>query len=62
MIPSSVPLVIYASVTGSFIAFDNHVPRVTSKVSLFKLKVSMEGDCDNSLINLSNHKSAYPVE
>ena len=35
---------------------------VTSKVSLFKSKKRVEGDCDNLLIELSNRKSAHPAE
>ena len=62
MVPSSIPLVVYANIVGSFIAFDNHVHRVTSKVSLFKFKMSVESDRDNLLIKLSNRKSAQPVE
>ena len=48
MVPSSVPLVVYANIAG--------------KVSLFKFKMSMEGDRNNLFIKLSNCKSAYPVE
>ena len=62
MVPSSAPLEVYANMAGSFIAFDNHVRRVTSKVSLFKFKMSVESDRDNLLIKLSNRKSAQPVE
>ena len=62
MVPSSVPLVVYANIAGSFIAFDNHVHRVTSKVSLFKFKMSGKGDRGNLLIKLSNCKSTHPVE
>ena len=60
MVPSSVPLVVYANIAGSFTAFDSHVRCVTSKVSLFKFKMSMESDGDNLLIKLSNRKSAQP--
>ena len=62
MVPSSIPLVLYANIAGSFIAFDNHVRRVTSKISLFKFKIIVESDRDNLLIKLSNRKSVQPVE